>query len=213
MSLAKILQALEAEAAQEIAEIERAADAEVARIRAEAQDKAAAARHKHAPALAAPLHAERARILNQAKLEALRTVMGTREELMRAAVAAAADHLATLPEDEAYALALESMTCEAVAALGQNPGLLLRVESCDRPIMERIVERLRLQATIEEGATAGDGAAGDDALGGRCDCPGGVVVTTADGRVTLDNTLGVRLQRVSALYRSVIAAMLFDESV
>jgi vacuolar-type H+-ATPase subunit E/Vma4 len=213
MSLDKILQALEAEAAQEISKVERAADAEMARIRAEAQDKAAAARHKHAPALAAPLHAERSRILNQAKREALQTIMGTREEVMRAAVAAAADHLAVLPEDEAYALALEGMTCEAVAALGHNPGLLLRVESRDRPIMERIVERLRLQATVEEGATAGDGAAGDDALGDRCDCPGGVVATTADGRITLDNTLGVRLQRISALYRSAIAAMLFDESV
>jgi vacuolar-type H+-ATPase subunit E/Vma4 len=94
MSLDKILQALEAEAAQELAEIERAAEVEIARIRAEAEEKAAVARQKHAPALAAPLQAERARILNQAKLEALRTVMGTREELMRAAVTAAAAHLA-----------------------------------------------------------------------------------------------------------------------
>jgi vacuolar-type H+-ATPase subunit E/Vma4 len=207
MSLDKILQALEAEATQGIAQIERAADLEIARIRAEAEVKAAVARQRHAPALAAPLHAERARILNQAKLEALRTVMGTREELMRAAVTAAAAHLAASSGNETYALALEGMTCEAVTELGQDAALLLRVESRDRPAMEGIVERLRLQATVEDGATVGDEAASEH----WCDCPGGVVATTADGRITLDNTLSVRLQRVSALYRSAIAAMLFDE--
>jgi len=107
MSLNKILQALEAEAAAELAEIERAAEVEIARVRAEGRGKRApAAQQRHTPAIEAPLQAERARILNQAKLESLQTVMGTREELMRAALEAAAARLAILPDGETYERAL-----------------------------------------------------------------------------------------------------------
>ena len=203
MSLDKILQTLEAEAAAEIAEIERAAEAEIARVRAEAEAKGTAAEQKHKPAIETPLQAERARILNQAKLESLRTVMGTREELMRAALEAAAARLAILPDGETYERALERFIREAVTALGESDGLHLCVESRDRPLVTRMTQRSGLQATVEEGATT-DGAAWN--------CPGGVVVTSADKRISLVNTLSARLQRVATLYRSEIAGMLFDQA-
>jgi vacuolar-type H+-ATPase subunit E/Vma4 len=203
MSLDKILQVLEAEAAAEIAEIERAAEAEIVRVRAEAEAKGIAAEQKHKPAIEAPLQAERARILNQAKLESLRTVMGTREELMRAALEAAAARLAILPSGEMYERVLERFIREGVTALCENGELRLRVESRDRPLLVNIMQRSGLQATVEEGTT-GDAAAWI--------CPGGVVVTSADGRISLANTLSARLQRVATLYRSEIASMLFGKT-
>ena len=205
MSLDKILQALEAEAAAEIAEIARAAEAEIAQVRAEAAAKAIAAQQQHRPAIEAPLQAERARIINQARQEALRIVMGTREELLRAALEAAAARLAVLPDSETYGRVLAELTDEAVAALGYAPaaGLRLRVESRDRPLLARIAQQRGLPATVEEGATA-DGAGWN--------CPGGVVVTSADGRISLANTLSARLQRAAILYRSEIAGMLFGET-
>lgn len=203
MSLDKILQALEAEAAAEIAEIEQTAEVQIARVRAEAQVQATAAAQKHRPAMEASLQAERARILNQAKLEALRTVMGTREALMRAVLEAAVAHLADLPSSESYGRVLEGLTREAVAALGQESGLHLRVESRDHAWLARIVQLSGLQATVEEGATNDDNA---------WNCPGGVVAMSADGRVRLVNTLSARLQRVATLHRSEIAGMLFGET-
>jgi vacuolar-type H+-ATPase subunit E/Vma4 len=203
MSLDKILQALEAAAAAEIAEIEQTAEAEVSRIRTEAEAQALIARQRHKEMIVAPLQAERARILNRAKLEAQQTVMGVREELIRAALEAAAARLAVPPEGDAYARVLERLTREAVAALNQNNGLCLRVERRDRPLLTRIVGQWGLQATLEEGTTS-DGAAWD--------CPGGVVAISADGRISVVNTIGARLQRVATLYRSEVAAMLFGEA-
>jgi vacuolar-type H+-ATPase subunit E/Vma4 len=202
MSLDRILQALESEAAAEIARIDQAAEEEIAHVRAAAKARAAAAEQKHGPAIEAPLQAERARIVNQAKLEALRTVMGAREALMKEALEAAAARLAALPDSETYAHVLEGLIFEAVAALGQDGMLHLRVESRDRPLLAHIVQIRGLQATLDAG-TIGDGAVWN--------CPGGVIATSADGRVGLVNTLSARLQRVATLYRSEIAGMLFGE--
>jgi vacuolar-type H+-ATPase subunit E/Vma4 len=202
MSLDKILQALEAAAEAEIAEIERSVEVETARVRTEAEAQALVVRQKHKELIVAPLKAESARILNRAKLEALQTVMGTREELIEAALEAAAARLAAPSEGDAYARALERLTREAVEALDQNNGLQLRVESRDRPLLDRIVGQGGLQATVEEGNTS-DGTAWD--------CPGGVVAISADGRISVANTISARLQRVATLYRSEIAGTLFGE--
>ena len=83
MPLANILQALEAEAERRVAEIEQAAQAEITQIHAQAQANAVAVWQEQCAAITAPLRAEQARILNQAKLEALQIVQGTRENLMR----------------------------------------------------------------------------------------------------------------------------------
>jgi vacuolar-type H+-ATPase subunit E/Vma4 len=203
MSLDKILQALESAAAAEIAEIEWTAEVERARVRTEAEAQALAVQQKHKEMIVAPLQAERARILNRAKLEALRTVLGAREELIGAALKAAATRLAVLRNGDAYARALDRLAREAVAALDQNSGLHLCVESRDRPLLACIVGQWGLQVTVEEGTTS-DGAAWD--------CPGGVVAMSADRRISVVNTLSARLQRVATLYRSEIAAMLFSEA-
>ena len=203
MSLEKIMQALDEEATAQIREIERAVEAEIERVRGSAEADAELARRKHWPAMDARLETERARILNQARMEALRAVMGTREKLMEAALEAAATRLAALPLDETYGRVLEELACEAAAKLGQDGGLRLCVEGRDVPLMAAIARRMGLPASVEEGTTC-------DGTGWHC--AGGVVATTGDGRVSLANTLSARLQRVANLYRSRVAGMLFEET-
>jgi vacuolar-type H+-ATPase subunit E/Vma4 len=214
MPLETILQALEAESARQVSEVEQTAQAEVARLRAQAQAAATAARQHHLLAIQAPLQAERARIINQARLEALRVVMGTRETLMASALEMAAQCLRTLSASSAYPALLRQLTQEAVARLGTPSQLRLRVRSCDVELMCGLVEAMGLVATVEGNLEHEASPATASAEGGQFNgppspwgCLGGVVVATPDERISLANTLAARLQRAASLYRSAIAAL------
>jgi len=154
MPLENILQALEAESARQVTEIARTTQAEVARLRAQAQAQAIAVRQQHLLALQAPLQAERTRLVNQARLEALRVLMGTREALMAAALDMAAQRLGSLSASPAYPAVLRWLTHEAVARLGKPGPLRLRVRSGDVQLMRGLVEEMGLTATAEGGAGA-----------------------------------------------------------
>ena len=201
MPLDTILHALEAEAGRLEAEIDQATQAEVERILTQAQAEAVVVRQKHLTAIESPLRTERARLLNRAKLEHLQLVLGTREDLITAALEAAARRLAALTSTQDYAGWLRQLTQEAVAALGLN-SLCLHVQSNDLALMNRLVQELGLSATV-----TGDLEL-DEELGSDL---GGVVATSPDGRISLVNTAGVRLQRVASLYRTRIAELMFGD--
>jgi len=201
MPLKNILQALESEAERLVTEIDQATQAEVERIHAGAQAEAAVVRQKPITAIEAPLRAEQARILNQAKLEALQIVLGTREELITAVLEVAAARLDERSSAEGYTDVLEQLTQEAVAVLGVDE-VCLRVRSREQASMNGIVQKLRLSATVT------DGLEDDEATAGNA---GGVVATTLDGRISLINTPTTRLDRFASLYRPQIASMLFAD--
>lgn len=201
MPLENILQALEAEAEHLVTEIDQATQAEVERIRAEAQTEATVVRQKHITTIEAPLRAEQARILNQAKLEALQIVLGTREELITAVLEAAARRLMERSSAKRYTDLLRQLTQEAINALGVNQ-VCLRVRSSDVGLMNNIVQEMGLSATVT------DGLEDEEALEGDL---GGVVATSPDGRIRLVNTPTVRLMRIASLYRTQIAEMMFDD--
>lgn len=203
MSTERILQALEAETERQIAEIEQAAQKEIEQIYAQAQAEAAAGRQKRLDAVQAPLQAEQTRILNQAKLEALQIVLGMRESLINSALEATAHHLADLVTSEAYAQVLWQLTEEALDTLDVAGQVRLRVQDRDVPLMGCLVQEMGLSADVEGGLEERTSSWG---------CPGGVVVTAADGHIRLVNTLAARLQRVASLYRPQIADMLCGAS-
>jgi vacuolar-type H+-ATPase subunit E/Vma4 len=200
MPLENILQALEAETERLVTEIAQATQAEIDRILGEARAEAAVVRQKHIAAIKAPLRAEQARILNQAKLEALQIVLGTREELIRAGLEAAARLLAERASAQQYPDLLQQLTAEAVAALGVNE-VCLRVRSSDMKLMDDIVQRLDISATVTGGLEDNEAMAGNG---------GGVVAATHDGRISLINTPTARLSRAADLYRLQIAQMMFE---
>ncbi len=201
MPLDTILHALEAEAERLVAEIDQATQVEVERILMQAQTEAAAVRQKHLAAIEAPLRMERSRLLNRAKLERLQLVLGTREDLITAALEAATRQLAALTSTQDYAGWLRQLTQEAMAALGLN-SLCLYVQSNDLELMNRLVQELGLSATVTGGLELAEELESD---------LGGVVATSSDGRISLVNTPGVRLQRVASLYRTRIAELMFGD--
>jgi vacuolar-type H+-ATPase subunit E/Vma4 len=199
MPLKNILQALESEAERLVTEIGQATQAEVERIQAEAQAEAAVVRQKHITAVAAPLRAEQACILNQAKLEALQIVLGTREELIATVLETAASRLEECSSAEDNADLLEQLMQEAVTVLGVDE-VCLRVRSGEEASMNGVIQKLGLSATVTGGLEDDEATAGN---------AGGVVATTRDGRISLINTPTTRLARFASLYRPQIVGMLF----
>jgi len=201
MSLQNILQALEAEAEQQIAEIEQSAQVKIERIRAEAQTQAKAVRQKRLQAIQPPLRAEQARILNQAKLQALQRILGTREELLSAVLEKTAQLLVDLSDTGGYSPLLQALLQEAIETLAGPDQLHLRVQPQDVELMQEIVDKLGLAATVA-GNLENEGIWHSDL--------GGVIVTTSAGDISLVNSLEARLQRVAALRRAEIADLIFD---
>jgi vacuolar-type H+-ATPase subunit E/Vma4 len=204
MPLNNILNALELEAGRQLKDIQHATQAEIERIRAQAEAESEIVRQKRLAAIKAPLQAEQARILNKAKLEALQIVLGTREDLITEVLEATARRLAALSNLETYTQLLQMLLQEAVETLEVTGQLHLRVQDQDVALMKHIVQEMKLQAIVD-GDLPTEGTWGVDL--------GGVVVTTADRRVSLINTLEARLRQVTSLYRSKIAELIFNGTV
>lgn len=202
MSLEHILQALEAETDQQIAEIERAGQDEIEQVRVEAEAEAEKIRQKHLSASQILLQVERTRRLNRAKQGASQQVLQAREKLITAVLAATRQHLVVLAAAETYPPLLRQLTEESVATLGKTQPLCLHVRKTDVELMNRIARELGLSATVI-GDLTGDSSEPNP-------CLGGLAVSTADNRISLTNTLEARLQRVAQLYRAQIAEILFD---
>ncbi|HXV41941.1 MAG TPA: V-type ATP synthase subunit E [Anaerolineae bacterium] len=212
MSLDRILQALEAEAEQQVVEIEQAAQAEVENILRQAQAEAAAVRQKRLAASQSSLQVERTRLLNRAKQSALQVVLKAREALIISALETAAQHLAALSTTEVYSRLLRLLTQEVVDNLGTDQPLCLHVRPCDVELMHQIVREMGLSATVV-GDLADAGSFGQlrfAAPESKSNGLGGLAVTIAAGRISLINTLEMRLQRVAQLSRAQIAGIIFD---
>ncbi|GIK36853.1 MAG: ATP synthase subunit E [Chloroflexota bacterium] len=213
MSLEHILQALEAEAEQQIAEIEQVAEAQVKRILNQAQAEAGVVRQKHVVASQALLQVERTRLLNRAKQQASQIVLREREAVISSALAATMEGLAALSNTNAYAHLLRQLTQEAVDTLGTDEPLCLHVRERDVELMERIAGEMGLPASVtgdlNEVIPPGQTHFSPAEQNGQS--LGGLAATVAAGRVTLNNTLEARLFRVSNLYRAQIAEIIFDE--
>ena len=203
MSLDRILQTLEIEAERQVAEIEQQSQAEVIQVQAQTQAKIAAVREKHLAAGQVDLEAETVRILNQAKLEALQVVTGARETLLASALETAARLLEKCCDGESRTALLRLLIREAVDTLAVDDRLHLHVQSRDVVKVQQLTQEMGLPAEVS-GDLRNDPAPWEPL--------GGVIIDTGDGRMSLVNTLDVRLQRVANLYRTQIAAMIFNDA-
>lgn len=195
MSLKHILAALEAEARGQIKEIEEQGEDKVRDIFNEAQKRIAALRSERQRAVQEELQIEEAQILNHAKLQAQQEVMKARETLIEGVLQAVHHRLQNISTSTCYLRLMELLTLEAVDALKTAAGLQVRVRDGDVNLMKGIIENLGLSATFAGGE----------------DCTGGVLVSSTDGRIRVDNTLDIRLRQAASLYRSHIAEIVLGQ--
>ncbi len=198
----------DADAAALIVEIGKEAEAQKAQILAEARERARALLEAaDAKIAAATADAERSmekraridadRLLGDVQLAAAAERLRARKDAYQKVVAAAGERIKELARDAGAASgARDALRALLAEALAKAPGeARVRVASSNREACEQALKALGRICEIET----------EDAE------PGTVIVTSKDGRRTVDNSLGVRLERASQSKEAQIAALLFGE--
>jgi vacuolar-type H+-ATPase subunit E/Vma4 len=185
MALIATLAAMEATAAQEIAQILAQSRAEAAQIRAAAADAAQAARARQHRAGLEPLARERARRINQARRDALIVTGQARETLFVEALARAQERLLALRDDPSYPTVLLALAREALAQF--DGPVTLRADPRDAELVRTLVVEGSIRFDLETW--------------------GGVEVHTVDGRISVLNTLEARLAQGRELFRQAVMAL------
>ncbi len=196
MSLEVILASIESSGAAESARLRGETESKAQRILEAAERKAENAREEARRAALWPAAAERARRLHQAKLEALRTVGEVRQRLLETMLLGTRRRLTDLRADPDYALILRGLIAEAVATLGEaelrGGRAALEIDPRDerhiRPILDELGINLQVVASLQSW--------------------GGVVVTSGDGRIVVNNTLEARLERAMPFLRQDLVAFI-----
>lgn len=189
MPLEHILQAIEAEAQAEIDRITAEAETKAQQILAKAEAEAVAIRQRHLDAVVPLVQVECARLLNDARLAALREVMQVREQLIADAFALAEERLAEVRYQPQYPSLLRRLAEEAIGALGDSSQVVIRVDSRDVALVEAFLDSLAVTATVEP----------------VLECLGGLEVCTADGRIVVSNTFETRLNQARRRLRCEVA--------
>ena len=187
MAVEALIAAIEAEGAARLAEIEQANQAACAAIRAEAQAEAAQREERAHEAALQLSAAERARALHAAELQAMQILgaaQASRQDQLEAEVIRRLARVRDRPE---YRRSLQALIAEALAQLDPQPAPaetaarpVLEIDPRDSVLVEEILAASALEVTVD-----------------AClDCLGGIRVRTADGRITVVNTVEARLTRL-----------------
>jgi vacuolar-type H+-ATPase subunit E/Vma4 len=139
--------------------------------------------------------AERARILHQARLEAIQIVGDAREALVDEALRRTREHLAHLRENGSYATVLRQLVTEALAELDSSGAGASTIGLVGDPRDVALLRDILFDIGLGSSATYELG------------CWGGVVARSDDRRVIAINTLEARLDRATPHLRRHLAAL------
>ena len=196
MSLEVILASIESSGAAEIDRLRSEAESCAQQMLEAAERKASIVREEARRAALRPAAAERARRLHQAKLEALRTIGEVRQRLIETVLLEIRQRLTDLRADPDYPVILHRLIAEAIASLGEvelrSGRVVLEIDPQDErhiyPILKALGVNLQVVSSLQDW--------------------GGVVVTSGDGRVIVNNTLESRLKRATPFLRQDLMAFL-----
>jgi V-type H+-transporting ATPase subunit E len=157
---------------------------------------------------------EHSKTLNEQRLR----VLAARDAAIQGVTAEARDKVREAAANPAaYRKLLQALIVQAMRKLGE-PAAVVRCRQADLPLVKEVVEPARAQyktqygddapaltvdsaAFLPPGPSGGKGGSGGDAAAA---CSGGVVLTSADGRIVCSNTLD---DRVGIAYQANLPAI------
>lgn len=194
MSLETILQAIRSAGQTQVDEIEAQAKAEVRAILDKASSEAGQIHEDACAAEVIPAFRERSRILQRARLEALRLQGDAREKLVEMALERARKRLESFRSDPAYAQVLKSLVQQALeemdGSLNHGGAASLEADPRDQELLHEILSDPDQQQSIRYVLT----------------CWGGVIARSSDGKVVVVNTLEARLEQAAPYIRRSLGA-------
>jgi len=189
MALEDILAAIDAQVQVERARILEEAEAETDRIEAEARQDAETIRDRHFARLRSQAHTDRVRRINEARLKVRFQVMQTKESLLTAVFDGGAGQLTQARTDSRYPDTLRHLIQEAVDELGQD--IIIRLDPRDTAAAQSLIPAT---CTVDP----------------SLECWGGIVASTTDGQLVVDNTLEARLEQAKTLLRNDLTALIWS---
>ncbi|MEW6553448.1 MAG: V-type ATP synthase subunit E [Actinomycetota bacterium] len=195
MSIEDILQALDDQCRQECQEIFSRAEAEAKQILDRAQAEADAIRQARLDKVKAEARSETTSMLYTARLKSKNTVISTKEQIAEKALASAEEELHGLRSRQDYPSILEDMIKEGLVRISGK--VIVHVDPADAEVAEAVMKRLAL----------------DHELLLDIQSAGGAVISDADGRVRIVNTVEERLNRAREKLRMHVSGILFEEEV
>jgi V/A-type H+-transporting ATPase subunit E len=191
MGLEEILQALEEEGKRDEREIKTRAEAEAKAILKRAEEEARRIEAGLIEEAKRKAEMEKTKLLNAARLYVKKELIKAKEEVLKEAVKEAEKGLVQLKSKSQYKEVLRKLTEEALE--GINGKVIVYVAKKDMPLMKKNLQEMQVDAEIRS----------------HLNSLGGVKVETADGSITVSNTLDTRLSQVSQVFRAEVVKLLF----
>lgn len=191
MGLEQILRVLEEEAGKEREEILSQAKQRANKLMEQARAEAKQIEDREIERVTSALQGEQAKIINAAKLHVKKETVRTKEELIEKAFLKVAEQLKEFRKSEDYPLVFKKLLEEAVANIDGK--ILVAVDRQDLKLARETLEKMGADYKLEPALRS----------------LGGVKATTADGRVTLVNTLDSRLEKARQLLKPEVTKILF----
>lgn len=141
----------------------------------------------------APLAREKAKILNDAKLEVKKKLAETKKDLLQRVDAQVREKIERLRNSTEWSSIFRHLLKEA--SQGIDGKITVKVDRRDKDMAQIILNQRGGEYNLEADSTLLDG----------------VTVTSEDGRVTLINTFESRLERADRLLKPVITSALFGD--
>jgi len=199
VGLKAILDAIHLSAEDQVRQIEQRTEIQVNEITTAAHENALQLREESCSAASVSAAAERARIMHQARVQALQVVAGARETLNESAMARTKEYLAHVRSEDVYPATLRRLFEEALNELtnstGGPEGVCVECDPRDQVLLDETLRDLQVELTRSC----------------ALECWGGVIVKSADGRVAADNTLEARLERAVPYLRRCLATIFENE--
>lgn len=189
MSLQAILDAILAQGAERVRQIEQEASQQAGALLQKAQAEGAAQRERLIAQRRGRALQEQTRRLQQTNQQCALIVSAAREELVEEALARVGERLQTARQAADYGVVLLRLVEEALDTLrpslrkGEVP--VLQADPVDQALLAALPDTVTVAYTLR--------------------CLGGVVARSEDGRVVVVNTLEARLERATPYLRRYLA--------
>jgi vacuolar-type H+-ATPase subunit E/Vma4 len=195
MSLAALLERIQAEGEASAGEINTRAEAQAAQILAQAELEAARLYQQAEHSAAQSNPGELAHRINQARFSRLCEVGQARDALVEQVLEDVRRQLMVARRQPGYPAMLARLLAELRPPQhntnGQGTALILEADPLDQPVLERILSDLHQQATVDYCLV----------------CWGGLNARSPDGRVRILNTLESRLSHATPYLRQELAKL------
>lgn len=195
MSIEDILQALDDQCRLECQEIFNRAEAEAKNILEKSQGEAEAIRQARLAKIRAEAQSEATSMLYSARLKAKNAVITEKEKIAEKALAIAEERLGDLRSREDYPSILEGLIEEGLSRISGR--ISVHVDPADEAVANTVMQKLGLDYDLHTDIQT----------------VGGAVVSYADGRVRIINTVEERLNRAREKLRMQVSGILFGEEV